>query len=132
MFSKQQRLEYDKKRAKAVSLVTKAIKEARLIKPDTCELCGSDKGLIVGHHWNGYDNPLDVWFICFNCNSKLRGPNFHDGSVSKDEALAYIHNPKAAMVKTQEHRCKQPKCNNWTMWGDEYCYRHKAEINQEK
>jgi len=69
--------------------------------PEECELCGRTieqiKNLqkynttgrrpnhtLVGHHWNGHDNPLDVWWVCYLCNRKLM--NRHDGSLSKEQA----------------------------------------------
>src|SRR3990172_9659095 len=67
--------------------VYKATKEGRLSRYDTCELCLA-KGRMSGHHYNGYDNPLDVWFICYSCNSQLRG--YHDGSLTKEQARELI------------------------------------------
>lgn len=67
--------------------VHKAVKEGRLTRPDTCELCPA-RGRMGGHHYNGYDKPLDVWFICYSCNSQLRG--YHDGSLTKEQARKLI------------------------------------------
>lgn len=81
----------------AVRLLGQALGRKELSRPDTCELCGNipnkenpQKSLIVAHHWNGYDNPLDIWWICRRCNNLLMGPEFHNGSVSKEEARAII------------------------------------------
>lgn len=73
--------------------VYKATKEGRLTRPDTCELCPA-KGRMSGHHYNGYDKPLDVWFICYSCNSQLCG--YHDGSLTKEQARELIALKKQA------------------------------------
>lgn len=31
-----------------------------------CEMCGSEKA--DGHHWKGYDRPLDVQWLCRSCH----------------------------------------------------------------
>jgi len=40
--------------------------------------------IIFGHHWRGYDYPLDVWWVCGSCNLALAGK--HDGSLPTPEA----------------------------------------------
>lgn len=77
----------------AVILVNQAIGEGDLTRPITCELCGKSRCRIVGHHWNGYNKPLDVWWICNRCNSAL--VDKHDGSLTKDEAVKYVAKKKA-------------------------------------
>lgn len=81
----------------AIRLLGEALGRSELSRPDTCELCGNapskenaQRSRIVAHHWNGYDNPLDIWWICRRCNTLLMGPEFHNGSVSKEQARAYI------------------------------------------
>lgn len=71
----------------AHNTVHKAVKEGRLAPSDACELCGT-KGKTVGHHYNGWDKPLDVWYICYGCNSQLRG--YHDGSLTQEQARELI------------------------------------------
>lgn len=85
----------------AYALVFKAVKSGQLTPPTVCELCGEDtvrhnrrelnirflwmpKHRIVGHHWRGYDHPLDVWWVCDRCNYWLG--NRHDGSLTKEQA----------------------------------------------
>jgi len=46
--------------------------------------------MMVAHHWNGYDNPLDVWWICRSCNRKLQ--HKHDGSLTLELAKFYVKN----------------------------------------
>lgn len=67
--------------------VFKAVKEGQITRPDSCELCNI-KGRTVGHHYNGWDKPLDIWHICYTCNSALRGR--HDGSLTKEQAKEFI------------------------------------------
>lgn len=101
-------LTYYRNQKKAHNVVNRAIKKGELTRPDTCELCGtspaarsevvSTKGRtftpsgIFGHHWRGYegDATADVWWLCHDCNLVLSGPEFHNGSISKEEARAYI------------------------------------------
>lgn len=93
---------YRASQEEAHKLVGRAIKRGELIRPELCELCNDAPGrsslggkpsarpLIFAHHWNGYDNPLNVWFICASCNATLR--NRHDGSISKNQARAIVCN----------------------------------------
>lgn len=103
MYTPQQ---YDKS-GQAITLVGKAVKAGLLVRPDTCELCGdSPKGfaqpgskcLIHGHHWNGYGNALDVWWVCQSCNFKLAGEVFHCGIISKEQARAIVVMPSKERV----------------------------------
>lgn len=92
---------------KAHALVSSAVRKGDLVRPDTCELCfdkpgsshGNSKGkvkyqrpLIVAHHWAGYDQPLNVWWICASCNLILQ--NKHDGSLSKSQARGFVTEQK--------------------------------------
>lgn len=95
MYTPQQ---YDKQ-GKAITLVNKAVKDGLLVRPDACELCGeipkgfaqpASKCLIHGHHWNGYGNALDVWWVCQSCNFKLAGEVFHCGIITKEQAKAIV------------------------------------------
>lgn len=93
----------------AQSMVNSAIKNGELKRSDTCELCGVDPKVLldpsrkarhtIAHHWNGYDNPLEVWFICYGCNYHLRGK--HDGSFTKEEAAAFV-NSKGSTQRRQK------------------------------
>lgn len=102
--------QHDKKqRANARSRVAVALRSGKLAKPAVCELCGYDSlrrddpsytpsylhPRIVAHHWRGYDHPLDVWWICASCNTKLTGR--HDGTLSKEQAREMVgqYSPRA-------------------------------------
>ena len=85
-------------------LATVAIRNGKLIRPSNCELCGrsdklpkeeerfwirrSMKHTIGAHHWRGYDYPLDVWWVCEQCNRKLGSS--HDGSLTHEQARALV------------------------------------------
>lgn len=114
--------------------VTKALSKGQLVRPTCCELCGKEPGYtrftryspifkrmldvlrpkIVAHHANGYDHPLDVWWICQHCNSKLRGYKYHCGLVTREQArmiLGIVLNTEArgAGLVTQQHRVRGNK-----------------------
>lgn len=88
----------------AHAAVYQAVKRGDLVKSKSCEICGRDsvvaiidhspwgdlrlKTRIVAHHWNGYDHPLDVWWICLSCNRRLQGR--HDGALSLEDARLII------------------------------------------
>lgn len=83
------------KQRRCQSLIARAVKIGKLIRPDTCELCGdkpkSDKRtLIYAHHHAGYDQPHNVWWVCHTCNLYLSGVEFHNGTVSKEEAMEFV------------------------------------------
>ena len=94
----------ESERSRAINKVNKAIRQGDLIRPKCCELCGNEPGSIeahwfgkvitrsqiAAHHWNGYNNPIDVWWICHHCNCMLKGHHFHCGYVSKHQARLYI------------------------------------------
>jgi len=87
----------DRKQVKALSMVYHACHQGDIIYPNRCELCGSNKN-IVAHHHRGYDFPLDVWFICSSCNTRLKAPEFHMGVVTKLEAQAIVLRPIASQL----------------------------------
>lgn len=78
---------------KSTDAVKCAVLRGELHKADTCEVCGTKPinrkaSAIVAHHWNGYNHPLDVWWVCRRCNGLLSGK--HDGSLTIDKAKTYI------------------------------------------
>jgi hypothetical protein len=63
---------YDPATAPAHRAVHRAIKSGRLVRPQSCELCGRTQALHAHHH-NGYDREhyLDVIFACRECHDML-------------------------------------------------------------
>jgi hypothetical protein len=64
-------------KARARRLVRDAIKRGHLSRPSECSRCGGNPGqrsdgrsLIHAHHSKGYDNPLDVEWLCVSCHAK--------------------------------------------------------------
>lgn len=55
-------------KSKARSIVGKAIRSGKLIRPRFCSSCGNDI-FLEAHHPN-YDNPLDVIWLCKDCHWK--------------------------------------------------------------
>lgn len=49
--------------------VLHAVRMGRLVKPDSCTKCGSNKK-IQAHH-NDYSSPLDVQWLCIPCHNEV-------------------------------------------------------------
>lgn len=88
--------EAHKKQKMAHHIVKQAVDEGELTRPSACDLCTfrPKNDLIMAHHWQGYDSPLDIIWICRSCNRVLS--NKHDGSLTFDEAKDYVLSRKTA------------------------------------
>lgn len=53
--------------------VRDAVRHGRLVKPSACEECyaPTPTRLLDGHHFNGYDDPLSVKWVCRRCHSRI-------------------------------------------------------------
>lgn len=140
------RWEYHDKAARAGAILNKAVKDGELERPTVCELCGQtpkptpvtrsngnhfERPSVVGHHWQGYDKPLEVLWICQRCNIKLTGPQFHNGTVTKDESKEYVlsftrKGPKQSWSK----RCGSEGCGSYASVGRDFCYHHDPEYSK--
>lgn len=79
----------EKDRAKRA--VRRAIEAGVLMRPEECPKCGAPdpkrsdgRSGIHAHHPNGYDNPLDVQWLCVHCHTKEHPPRARgkdDGAV---------------------------------------------------
>ena len=54
-------------RSKAYSKVGYALKTGKLIRPKECSKCGR-KCKPQAHHHNGYQNPLEITWLCRDCH----------------------------------------------------------------
>jgi hypothetical protein len=78
----------------AMKFIERAINNGEMTRPEQCEVCTSvpisyKAHAIVAHHWNGYDDPLNIWWVCRSCNRFLA--HKHDGSLSIEQAKKYVH-----------------------------------------
>ena len=67
----------DRSRKIAHRAVAKALADGTLIRPDICEGCSNPgprssdgRATIHGHHYKGYEFPLDVKWLCGKCHCK--------------------------------------------------------------
>jgi len=76
----------------AYAMVHRATSDGRLGKETTCELCGidCDHHRIEAHHHNGHDDPLNVWWLCDQCNARLIGDTWHSGAYTVDSAIKWL------------------------------------------
>ena len=68
-----------------------AIDNGTMRRGPACYTCGV-LGKTAGHHYRGYEYPFDVWWLCSRCNANLKGPQFHNGTVSLEDCREYIIN----------------------------------------
>src|SRR3972149_764640 len=86
--------------ATAIKILNESVRTGALLRPGTCDLCGasSDDGAnIYGHHWRGYDYPIDVWWVCSRCNNLLR--DRHDSSLTQEQARDFVAGGRFALLK---------------------------------
>jgi hypothetical protein len=60
-------LYYIKENARAAA--RNAVKSGRLDKPTHCKRCQIETVNLQGHHYRGYDRPLDVIWLCHRCHA---------------------------------------------------------------
>jgi hypothetical protein len=76
----------------AYQALRRAIKDGYIKRETTCQLCGIDceHQNIDAHHHNGYDDPLNVWWVCTQCNTRIPGDEFHTGGFTLEEMREYL------------------------------------------
>lgn len=60
----------DPEAVKARSLVATALRRGTIVKPKECSSCGTEtpSRRLHAHHHRGYENPLDVQWLCSWCH----------------------------------------------------------------
>lgn len=61
------RLSKTKLARRAYDAVRSALKSGRLVRPDSCQSCGTTERRIDAHH-DDYEKPLDVKWVCRSCH----------------------------------------------------------------
>jgi hypothetical protein len=87
--------------------VERALAAGILIRPDHCEVCNrsesaireyiaqrrgsckQSRSVIGAHHHAGYEDPLNVWWVCTECNGMLW--DRHDSSLTLAQAQELYH-----------------------------------------
>jgi len=64
--AKRKYTERNPERKRITSMVNNAVRDGKLIKPESCSECGST-GRIEGHH-DDYNFPLDARWLCSKCH----------------------------------------------------------------
>ena len=66
-----EKLNHDVVKLRAQQKVRDAVRHGKLIKPNTCEICHAHfpREKLSAHHFNGYDHPLDIQWLCHFCHS---------------------------------------------------------------
>lgn len=59
----------NREKASATTSVNNAVRNGKLEKRSTCEICGSTDRIHAHHH--DYSKPLDVWWLCDHCHKRL-------------------------------------------------------------
>jgi hypothetical protein len=59
--------------------VWKALANGKLIRPQSCAKCGK-AGPVQSHHHNGYENRLDVQWLCQSCHCSVHGHTLRPGA----------------------------------------------------
>lgn len=90
-----------KKKMRARRIVRTAIQSGLLSRPNACSKCGASpssrdgRALIHAHHHKGYDNPLDVEWLCPKCHCQ-----FDPRVRAQDNGTAKLTNDQAIEIKT--------------------------------
>lgn len=75
------RIKHPSKRA-ATCALNNAVRDGRITKPITCQVCGLTGIRIHGHH-EDYSKPLDVLWVCPLCHSLIHQEKRNDGRTNQ-------------------------------------------------
>ena len=99
---KKRSIEERKARYLASSLVKRALIAKTIRKPNKCSDCGSKYNL-EAHHHNGYENPLDIVWLCRRCHGKRHGIKYNITILSAHKPHK-PHLPKPAKLPAFQRR----------------------------
>ena len=85
-------LENAGKRAAHV-ILNNAVRDGRVLKPDTCQTCGAPGCTIHGHHQD-YTKPLDVKWVCSLCHVAIHRKEDERLSALHEAAINFDSTPK--------------------------------------
>ena len=66
-------------RVRANWKVMYALRTGKIVRPDRCSKCGSDRGKICGHHLD-YSKPLDIVWLCYKCHRQTFNEHLLDNT----------------------------------------------------
>lgn len=81
---------------RAKKRVYRATSEGTLIRPRTCQQCNRE-GPVHAHHWHGYEDALDVEWLCQSCHTQAHRLLY---SQESDRQLRALH-PRSTVRATQ-------------------------------
>ena len=93
---------------RAREMVNDAIERGEMRRANACDVCGAAHENVVGHHWRGYDYPLDVWWVCPSCHACLRGQSMHKGLLTLEEARKMVADIRKGGIYGFAHKRKAP------------------------
>ena len=96
----------DPLKIKAYRKVRSALQSGAIARPDACEVCnrippsGADgRSTIQAHHRNGYEDALNVAWLCTLCHSeetpRARGERNPNAKLSDDQVLEILSSPES-------------------------------------
>jgi hypothetical protein len=90
--------------------VGKAIRDGRLVRPQSCQRCGSRTRVVAVHR--DYARPLDVDWICYLCRYRARRAASGDPIPLHRRPGGHTPRPRESAPATE-----LPRCAAWTPRG---------------
>ncbi len=80
-----------KRRRYVRTIVSKAIRNGDLVRPEKCNQCGINSKQIQSHH-RDYGKPLDVMWLCTNCHGRAHRKNSPLNPDNNDQTpMPFLH-----------------------------------------
>lgn len=94
---------------KAQTLVRHAVAAGTLVKPLDCSECGvhdprgkDGRSIIHAHHYNGYDKPFDIQWLCAHCHRKVTPGAHGERNATSKLALADVLYIRSSRLTTPD------------------------------